>query len=148
MLAVSTYPREYVDSCRARMLDRVASFQAVVAAARSLRASSPELDASLAELENAFFNDLIVVMDSSFVHRTRALEKKDGNALNEVRVMTQSIMTNDGVMAADKTITLNPEASVLKYAVGDEIRLTEDDFIVICDAFFDEIDRKFTTDAG
>ena len=148
MLAMDSYSRDYVDGCRARMLDRVASFQAVEAAARSARSGSSELDAALNELENAFFNDLLVVMDSSFVHRARAVEEKDGNALNEVRLMTHSIMSNDGVMGVDRTIKLNPEASVLKYAVGDEIRLTEDDFIVVCDAFFDEIDRKFTSDAG
>jgi hypothetical protein len=146
MLAMSTYPREYVDACRARMLDNVASFQALVAASKAQRGESEHLESTVAEVETVFFNNLLVVMDSCFVHRTRAVEKKDGNALNEVRVLTESLMGNEGVMGDDTTIVLDPTRSVLKYDVGDEIRLTEDDFIVICDAFFSEIERKFVAE--
>jgi hypothetical protein len=35
------------------------------------------------------------------MHRARAVEKKDGNALNEVRILCNSLMKNGGAMAAD-----------------------------------------------
>jgi hypothetical protein len=44
---------------------------------------------------------------------------------------------------ADSTIKLNPAKSVLKYEIGDKIRLTEQDFQLIANAFFDEIETKF-----
>jgi hypothetical protein len=54
-----------------------------------------------------------------------------------------SIMQNDGVLAADKTIKLKPETSVLGYAVGDQIALHASDFARLAQAFFDEIERRF-----
>ena len=77
------------------------------------------------------------------MHRSRTIEQKDGNPLNEVRVLCNSMMSNDGVVAAEKTIKLNPETSVLGHRVGDEVRLSASDFRRLSDAFFLEIERKF-----
>jgi len=41
-------------------------------------------------------------VESYFVHRSRTLVKKDGNALNEVRVLCTSLMSNDGALEADR----------------------------------------------
>ena len=68
--------------------------------------------------EPRYFNNLTLVLDAYFMHRTRALEGKDGNPLNEVRMLCSSLLTNDGVLAADKTIKYNPETSVLKLRGG------------------------------
>ncbi|MDT4923931.1 MAG: hypothetical protein QOG01_1644 [Pseudonocardiales bacterium] len=38
---------------------------------------------------------------------------------------------------------LDPDTSVLGYRVGDEIALTEDDFLRLAKGFFAEIDTKF-----
>jgi hypothetical protein len=46
-------------------------------------------------------------------------------------------------MSADKTIKLDPTKSVLKYRVGDEIKLNKADFFLISKAFFAEIERKY-----
>ncbi len=43
-----------------------------------------------------------------FVHRRNTLERKDGNPLNEVRMLRSSILQSHGVMSADKTIKFNP----------------------------------------
>jgi hypothetical protein len=39
--------------------------------------------------------------------------------------------SNDGIVAADKTIKLSPSTSVLKHQVGDEIKLNEHDFVQV-----------------
>jgi hypothetical protein len=39
--------------------------------------------------------------------------------------------SNDGIVAADKTIKLSPSTSVLKHQVGDEIKLSEQDFVQV-----------------
>ena len=72
------------------------------------------------------------------------MEGKDGNPLNEVRVICNSLMQNGGAMSADKVIRLNPAKSVLKYEVGDEIRLRETDFLRLAEAYFAEIESKYS----
>jgi hypothetical protein len=131
MLAVTNYSQDYIDACRSRFAAQVAAFRKLTSG-RATKAFEPE-----------FFNDLVLLLDYSFVHRTRALETKDGNPLNEVRVLCTSLLTNDGVMLADKTIKRKPEATVLKYAVGDRIAVGEEDFSVLAEAFFAELERKF-----
>jgi hypothetical protein len=46
-------------------------------------------------------------------------------------------------MIADKSIKLTPAKSVLKYQVGDEIKLNEADFLLIFSAFFAELESKY-----
>jgi hypothetical protein len=71
------------------------------------------------------------------------VEGKDGNPLNEVRVVCTSLLTNGGVVAADKSIRMKPETSVLGLQPGDPITLTEPQFVALADAFFTEIEKKF-----
>ena len=86
---------------------------------------------------------MILVLDMLFVHRLRGQEGKDGNPLNEVRILCNSIMNNQGVMGEDSTIRFVPDKSVLKYCVGDEIKLNAANFAGLANAFFAEIERKF-----
>ena len=48
----------------------------------------------------------------------------NGNPLNEVRMLSASLMNNRGNMAVDKTIKFDAANSVLKYKIGDKIKLT------------------------
>lgn len=86
---------------------------------------------------------MVLTLDSYFTHRARTLEGKDGNPLNEVRVLCASLMQNAGTLADDKTIKLKPAASVLGYEVGDEINVTEADFVRLSEAFFAELESRF-----
>ena len=141
MLAVKTYDQDYIDRCRAQMEAQLAAYADLVAAAGSSTASAR---AAVEAFEPRFFDNLTLVLDASFMHRTRALEGKDGNPLNEVRMLCSSLLTNDGVLAADKTIKYTPETSVLKLRVGDEIRLDEKQFRLLFEAFYAELERRFT----
>jgi hypothetical protein len=86
---------------------------------------------------------MVLVLDNYFVHRSRTIEKKDGNPLDEVRVLCNSMMDNSGVMTADKSIKLSPDESVLKYQFGDDIQLNAADFSLMSKAFFAEIESKY-----
>ena len=65
-----------------------------------LAAKPSEIDA----FERQLFNHMILALDHYFVHRSRTMEGKDGNPLNEVRMLCHAIMENEGRMSADKTI--------------------------------------------
>jgi hypothetical protein len=128
MLCMTTYPQEYVDSCRSRVEAAAAAF--------------PQLNVD-SELESTWFNNLVIVLEACFVHRARAQELKDGNPVNEVRLLAASLLTNGGRLLADKQIRLDPDRSVLGLHVGDEIALTASDFDRLAKAYFAEIEVRF-----
>lgn len=137
MLGVRTYSKEYIDQCKAKVASDVGAYRQVASAASS------QTDA-VAQFEPAFFNNMVLVLDSLFVHRLRTVEGKDGNALNEVRVICESIQENGGVLKADKSIKLTPEKSVLGLEPGKPIELNADGFEQLAEAYFGEIERKFS----
>jgi hypothetical protein len=75
--------------------------------------------------------------------RSTTMEGKDGNPLNEVRMLCDGIMANQGRLSASETIRYDPETSILKFTAGDEIRLNGDDFARLSAAFFNQIERKY-----
>ena len=89
-----------------------------------------------------------------FVHRLSGIEGKDGNPMNEVRVLCNSILLNSGKLQVDRLpgwpnsavsgIKLAREKSVLKLKVGDEVKLTEADFVKLSKAFFAELEEKYS----
>jgi hypothetical protein len=62
------------------------------------------------------------------VHRSRTREGKDGNPLNEVRVLYDSVAENDGIFCVQKVITYDAAQCLLGLQVGDRVALTEADF--------------------
>ena len=114
MLAVTRYPRDYVTACRKRMDAQLAAYAAL---------AKKGSEAEAARFEPLFFGHLVLALDACFVHRTRGLEGKDGNPLNEVRMLCTSLLQHDGVLAADKTIQYDPARSVLKLKVGVPIEI-------------------------
>jgi hypothetical protein len=141
MLGMKVYTRDYVDDCHAKVDRDVAAF-------KSLPGAVPEA------FESAFFNNMVLVLDYLFVNRLRTVEGKDGNAMNEVRILCNSLINNHGMMTSENvsdtmafagltSIKLSPENSVLKYQPGDKINLTEAGFVRLSAAFFDALERKF-----
>lgn len=140
MLAEKTYPKEYIDDCRARMDALLSSHRALIAASSGNRA----VTSALASFEPPLFRHLVIALDAYFVNRTRAIEGKDGNPLNEVRMLAYSILNNDAVLGLDKTIKYNPATSVVGLAIGDEITIDEGQFSRLATAFFSEIENRFS----
>jgi len=134
MLGVKTYTPEFVSDCRSRIEQHVRDFSAILPAQGS---------AAVETFEAGYSSDLVLLLDYLFVHRLRVVEGKDGNPLNEVRMLANSILTNKGVMLADKGIKLTPANSLLGYTPGDEIRLDKAAFTRLCDAYFAEIEARF-----
>ena len=138
MLCVNKYPQDYVDRRRSRVKQQLGVYNdLIVAATKGNESKGTKISAAVECLEPVFFNNMVLVLDTYFVHRSRTMEGKDGNALNEVRVLCNSILENHSVLRVDKTIKINPDASVLKLKPGDPIALR------LSKAFFAEIERKF-----
>ena len=80
----------------------------VKSARKAASSKDSQVDSVISSFEPLFFNNMVLVLDNSFCHRQRTMELKDGNPPNEVRVLCNSISENNGIMAPDKTIKLNP----------------------------------------
>lgn len=146
MLGMREYEQDYIDACRSRVETQIAMFHEVAQAARDHGdADVSRLEGALESLEYEYFNNMLLVLEGYFVHRLRGVEGKDGNALNEVRVLARSLMENGGTVMADPQIPLDPPRSVLGLAVGDPITLTLQQFRRISDAFLREIENRFST---
>jgi len=141
MLGMKTYAREYIDACRARVDADLLAYRKQVGKAPSK------------EFEARFFNNQVLLLDYMFVHRLTGIEGKDGNPLNEVRVLCNSILLNKGKIQVDRLpgwpnsassgIKLPLEKSVLKLNAGDEVKLNENDFVRLSKAFFAELEKRY-----
>ena len=134
MLAVTTYDPNYINHCRSLLDAQLAAYDALAAGARR---------SDVAAFERLLFAHLVVVLDAYFMHRMRGREGKDGNPINEVRMVADSILHHGGVLAADKTIKYRPDAGVLHLEIGEEIRLERKGFGRLADAYFAEIEARF-----
>jgi hypothetical protein len=129
MLAVTKYPADYISSVRSLIDERVAALH--------------KLGGVPPEIATAYFTDLVLVLELAFVHRLRKDEGKDGNALNELRLLAVSLLTNGGRMVDGKSLKVRPETAILGYAEGDAIAVTESDFIRLADGVMAEVEKRF-----
>src|SRR5205809_113820 len=90
MLGMKKYPKSYIAACRARVEANLRAYRREV----GQKASK--------EFENRFFNDQVLLLDYMFVHRLSGIEGKDGNPLNEVRVLCNSILLNGGKLQVER----------------------------------------------
>jgi len=142
MLGMKTYSQDYINACRTRVEANLRAYRKQVGKAQS------------EEFEDLFFKDQVLLLDYMFVHRFSGIEGRDGNPLNEVRILCNSILLNKGKLQVDKLpgwpnsavsgLKLPPEKSLLKIQVGDEVRLTEGDFVRLSKAFLSEIEKKYS----
>ena len=71
MLGMKTYSQDYIDVCQARV---DANFQAY-------------RESAVQAVRGSLFHDQVLLLDQKFVHWLTGIEGKDGNPLNEVRVI-------------------------------------------------------------
>ncbi len=124
MLLRTGYDRHYVAACR----------ESVGAAVEELRRVGAG---------SAAWIQLLVALDGWFALRNPKVEGRDGNPLNELRVLAGSVTEHGAVMTVPKGIKLRPEESVLGFAEGEEISLDGDAFERLFDAFLAEVEEKF-----
>ncbi len=128
MLAVSRYAPEYVERCRN-------TFHATIAACGKGLSSTKG--------EPLVTCQLIVALEGWFAQRTRGMEGKDGNPMNEVRLLASSITHHGGVLTIEKGLRLSADSSVLGLAPGDVIAPSLHDLAHLVDAFLDAIERTY-----
>jgi hypothetical protein len=93
MLGRNSYTREELDSSTTGVGEPLAAYRRLAAAVGD---GGPDGDAAsaLEGFEAPFFNNMVIVLDRYFVHRVRNVTGKDGNPLNEVELLADSLMSN------------------------------------------------------
>jgi hypothetical protein len=142
MLGRNSYTQEELDHCKSAIAQQLAAYRALVKLVPDA-ATDKKAASALATFEWRFFNNMTIVLDRYFVHRVRLVAGKDGNPLNEVEMLCESLMNNDGILRESNVIKLVPDQSVLKLNFGDPIRITAEQFKRLSAAFWDELERKF-----
>jgi hypothetical protein len=133
MLGRAAYSVDFIMACRKRAEKQLKLYDALA------KKAGKEADAFAPE----FFNTMVLALDHYFMHRLRGKEGKDGNPLNEVRMLAASLLENDGVLTKDNTIKYDPAKSVTGIALGQKIVIDRKQFEALMDGFFDEIGAKF-----
>jgi hypothetical protein len=142
MLGRKDYTPQELDAATTAVGETLAAYHALVdAVARAT--DDPEVTAALAAFEPRLFDELALALDRRFVHRLRVVTGKDGNPLNELELITESLMNNDGVMRAGKVVKLKPDETVLQMQPGERIALSAADFERLSGAFLGEIASRF-----
>ena len=138
MLGRKSFTQEELDHAKATIAEQLAAYRKLVKAASDAKATS-----ALEAFEPLFFNNMVLALDRPFVHRVRMVSGKDGNPLNEVELIVDSLMSNDGVLRGNNVIKYVPGESVLELEIGDRIALSEEQFARLSKAFLGEIESRF-----
>jgi hypothetical protein len=140
MLGRKTYSQEEIDHARTTIDAQLAAWRALAEAADG---SDSRTAAALEAIEPLLFNNMALVLDRYFVHRLRSVTGKDGNPLNEVELLSESLMNNDGVLRGNNVVKSVPERSVTGLEPGERIGLSADEFERLAGAFLADLEAKF-----
>jgi hypothetical protein len=142
MLGRKEYTQEEFDRAKSAVKRLQTAYEKLVEALDGAR-EDQRVAAALAAFEPLLFNDMTLVLDRYFVHRLRSTTGKDSNPLNEVELLSNSLIENDGQLRGNSVIKYKPDDSVLKLEPGEPIRLSAPDFERLSNAFFAELQAKF-----
>jgi hypothetical protein len=141
VLGRKTYTDAEIDTAKSAVTGYLASYRKLSKAVDA--SGDAKARVALQDFEAAAFNALALALDRPFVHRVRAVTGKDGNPVNELEIIAESLITHDGVMTGNNVIKLEASESVTKIKYGDRIKLTAAQFESLAKAFFVELERKF-----
>jgi len=139
VLAVTSYPEVHVQLAAAGVAEQLAAFADLGAATRG----NPQAEKALGAFAPGYFNSMLLALDHHFMHRMRGAEGKDGNPLNEVRMLCDAIMEHGGVLQANKTIKYSAARSVSGIEIGQSVVLDAATFERLADAYIAEIGKRF-----
>jgi hypothetical protein len=122
MLGRKSYTREELDHAKSAIKKQLAAYKRLAEAILNQKGDAKARSA-LEDLEPHFFNDLTLVLDRYFVHRLRMARGKNGNPLNEVELISESLMNSGGVLRGNKVVKYVPDRSVVGLKIDDRIRL-------------------------
>src|SRR5438309_12109430 len=122
MLGRKDYTLEELDQATRTIKQQLAAYKTLVAALNGVR-DDPQVASALEAFEPLLFNNMTLVLDRYFVHRLRGTTGKDGNPINEVELLSDSLMSNGGELRGNNVIKYKPEESVLKLELGEMIKL-------------------------
>lgn len=142
MLGRKEYTQEELDRAKSAVNRLQTAYRKLVEALDGA-GKDQRVAAALAVFEPLLFNDMTLVLDRYFVHRLRSATGKDGNPLNEVELLSDSLIDNAGQLRGNSVIKYKPDESVLKLELGEPIRLSAAEFERLSNAFFAELQAKF-----
>ena len=142
MLGRKNYTQDEFDQAKAALSAQVAAYRKLVKATTGDKAKKKVVQ-TVETFETLFFNNMVLVLDRYFVHRVRQITGKDANALNEVELLSESLVNNHGVLRVGNALKFTPEETVLGLHPGDAIALSRGDFERLSAAFFAVLQRRF-----
>ena len=142
MLGRKDYHQEELDNAQKAIKGQLTAYKRLVKALDGA-GDDPNVASALEAFEPLMFNNMTLALDRYFVHRLRSSTGKDGNPLNEVELLADSLMNNGGQLRGNNVIKYKPEEAVLKLQVGDPIALTQAEFERLAKAFLAELEAKF-----
>ena len=141
MLGRKDYTREEVANAEREVKQLLSTYRKLAKAVQET--SDPKATAALEAFEPVLFNSMALALDRRFVHRLRSVTGKDGNPINELEMLSDSLMDNGGVLRGINVIKYRAEDSGLKLDVGDEIQLDAEQFERLSKAFFGDLESKY-----
>ena len=87
MLCIISYKQKYINECKSKVEYQISTYKNLVAIGGNQKgAGKASLDTAIESFEPVFVNNMVLVPDTYSCHRSRTIELKDGNPLNEVRI--------------------------------------------------------------
>ena len=141
MLGRKDYTKEELNHARQEIDELLSAYKRLVKAVGAT--SDKKAQAALAAYEPIMARNMVLALDRPFVHRLRVGTGKDCNPLNEVELLVESLMNNDGVLRGNNVIKYKADEAVLHIDTGDQIELDAAQFEELSSAFLDEIRARF-----
>jgi|SRR5947209_6161538 len=144
MLGRKDYTPDELASAQSAVKQQLGAYRKLAKAVD--QTSDPKATAALEALEPVLFNNMALALDRRFVHRLRSVTGKDGNPINELELVSDSLMNNNGSLRGINVIKYVPEDSVLGLDLGDRINLSAAEFERLSKAFFADLEAKYVKD--